>query len=260
MQYRSACLKKPEFPIFFNMLIPRHFTPLHGLYPLLLVLFFGAAACSGTQQLSQDQDDNDPQRDYSKMEELYWSRIDSSRMNFTQADVDFMHGMIPHHAQALVMSRLAPENDASRSVQVLSARIINAQSDEIELMQRWLEVRDQPVPEVHIDGLDLKIHMQQNGSNHQSNGHHAMHDHTDMPGMLSQDQLEELAAATGTEFDRKFLRFMIDHHKGAVIMAETLFAADGAASGREIFELASGINADQVTEIERMQQMLADLE
>jgi uncharacterized protein (DUF305 family) len=75
-------------------------------------------------------------------------------MNFVQADVDFMTDMIAHHAQALIMSRLAPENDASRSVQALAARIINAQYDEIGTMQKWLRDRKQPVPEVHIDGLD----------------------------------------------------------------------------------------------------------
>jgi len=95
---------------------------------------------------------------------------------------------------------------------------------------------------------------------HGDHGHHDMHDHSDMPGMLSQDQLEQLAAATGTEFDRLFLEFMIEHHKGAIIMVDDLFAADGAASDREIFDLASGINAEQETEIERMKLMLDRIE
>ncbi len=175
-------------------------------------------------------------------------------MNFTDADVDFMNGMIGHHAQALIMSRLAPENDASRSIQVLAARIINAQGDEIKLMKRWLDDRNQPVPQVHIDGLNLMVH---GPDDH--HGHHGMHDHSDMPGMLSQSQLEELAAANGREFDRLFLKFMIEHHEGAITMVQTLFAADGAAADREMFDLASGINAEQITEIERMKLMLENI-
>jgi len=80
-----------------------------------------------------------------------------------------------------------------------------------------------------------------------------------MPGMLTQEQLEELAAARGTEFDRKFLKFMIEHHEGAVIMVQELFGTDGAALDREIFDLASGIHAEQVTEIERMRLMLENM-
>lgn len=227
--------------------------------PFVLIMMFGATACSGTEHVTDN--DTVQQRDLSQMEELYWARIDSSRMNFTQADVDFMTGMIAHHAQALIMSRLAPENDASRSVQTLAARIINAQGDEIELMQNWLRDRGQPVPEVHINGLNLLIHgLVKNGHNRHDghNSHHSMHDHHNMPGMLSQEQLRELAEAKGNEFDRKFLEFMIEHHKGAVIMVEELFSADGAALDREAFDLASGINAEQITEIDRMRSMLEE--
>ena len=91
-----------------------------------------------TISFSQDQSREE-------MEELYWSRIQESKMNFTQADVDFMTGMISHHAQALVMSDLAPENNASPTIQTLAARIINAQKDEIATMQNWLKERNQPV-------------------------------------------------------------------------------------------------------------------
>lgn len=226
--------------------------------PFVLFLIFGAAACSGSEHVTED--DTVQQRDLSHLEELYWARIDSSRMNFTQADVDFMTAMIAHHAQALIMSRLAPENDANRSVQTLAARIINAQGDEIELMQNWLRDRGQPVPEVHIDGLNLMIHGLDENSHdtHGHHSHHAMHGHHDMPGMLSQEQLEELAEANGEEFDRKFLEFMIEHHKGAVLMVDELFSADGAALDREAFDLASGINAEQVTEIDRMRLMLEE--
>lgn len=233
--------------------------PSYFFFLLISVLLLSlTTGCSGTETTTEAEK---TQPNYSEMEERYWERIKESRMNFTQADIDFMYGMIPHHAQALIMSRLATENDASQSIQTLAARIINAQGDEIELMKKWLRDRDQPVPEIHIDGLEMMVRGLDEGSDgHGDHGHHAMHDHSDMPGMLSQNQLEELAAATGTEFDRLFLEFMIEHHKGAIIMVDDLFAADGAASDREIFDLASGINAEQVTEIERMQLMLDNID
>ena len=228
-----------------------------SLFFISILLLSLTAGCSGTETTTEA---DEPGHNYAEMEERYWERIKESRMNFTQADIDFMYGMIPHHAQALIMSRLAPENNASPSIQILAARIINAQGDEIELMKKWLRDRDQPVPEIHIDGLEMMVHMDDGHDGHGDHGHHDMHDHSDMPGMLSQDQLEELAAATGTEFDSLFLEFMIEHHKGAIIMVDELFAADGAASDREIFDLASGINAEQETEIERMKLMLDRIE
>jgi uncharacterized protein (DUF305 family) len=223
------------------------------------------------------------------LEALYWARVESSKMNFTQADVDFMTGMIGHHAQALIMSDLAPKNGASHSIQTLAARIINAQNDEIETMQNWLKERNQPVPRVHIDGLNLMIeieepenemeghsgheghNMDQTGTDNAHAGHAEMdhgdmdhgdmesHDHHDMPGMLTQAQLEELAAAKGSEFDRKFLTFMIQHHEGAVIMVRELFGSDGAAQDDQAFRLASDIQVDQITEIERMKLMLSQM-
>lgn len=185
------------------------------------------------------------------LESLYWARLDSARGSYTQADVDFMTGMIGHHAQALIMSRLAPENGASSAVRTLAARIINAQNDEIASMQQWLRDRDQPVPEVHIDGLNLMIH---------GGGDHAAHDHTNMPGMLSPEQLRELSQARGRTFDRLYLKYMIQHHSGAVTMVDELFSQDGAANDEASFKLASDINVDQLTEIERMKLMLEALD
>ena len=182
------------------------------------------------------------------LEALYWARQDSARTSFTEADVHFMTGMIGHHAQALVMSRLAPTHGASLAVQTLAARIINAQQDEIATMQRWLRDRGQPVPEIRIDGLNLMIH---------GAGEHASH--MDMPGMLSPAQLRELGAARGAEFDRLFLTYMIQHHGGAVVMVDDLFGTDGAAQDPATFKLASDIQVDQRTEIARMESMLEAL-
>jgi uncharacterized protein (DUF305 family) len=187
-----------------------------------------------------------------ELEELYWARIDSAKMNFTQAEVDFMTGMIGHHAQALIMSELAPKNNASPAVQRLCSRIINAQNDEIKSMQTWLRERNQPVPEVHIDGLNLMIH------GVEGHGHGGM-DHSMMPGMLSQEQLVELSQAKGTEFDRLFLTYMIQHHTGAITMVKDLINSESGIQNEAAFKLASDINVDQLTEIERMKLMLAEI-
>jgi uncharacterized protein (DUF305 family) len=179
------------------------------------------------------------------LEAIYHARMDSARMTFTEADVHFMSGMIGHHAQALVMAGLAPGNGASPTIQTLSARIINAQKDEIATMQQWLSDRNQTVPEVEINGTNLMVH----------GADHALH----MPGMLTPDQMRELEAARGPDFDRLFLMYMIQHHNGAVTMVHELFATDGAAQEDVAFKLASDIQVDQITEINRMELMLEAL-
>jgi uncharacterized protein (DUF305 family) len=163
----------------------------------------------------------------------------------TRADVDFVSGMISHHAQALVMARLAPERAASRSVQVLAARILNAQADEIVIFQQWLEDRGQPVPEAK----PMPVRMMMDGMEHEMM----------MPGMLTAEQMGELERSTGVEFDRSFLTFMIQHHEGAVTMVNRLLGSPGAAQDELAFKFASDIYADQTTEIERMQQLLSTL-
>jgi uncharacterized protein (DUF305 family) len=184
-----------------------------------------------------------------ELEALYRSRVDSARTRFTEADVHFMTGMIAHHAQALVMARLAPERDASPAVQTLAARIHISQEDEITLMQRWLRDRGQQVPEVHIVGTTLMLH----GADH-----HLQH-HANMPGMLSAEQLRELEQARGAEFDRLFLRYMIQHHRGAIVMVNELLRTDGAAQDPAVFKFASDVQVDQITEINRMERMLSAL-
>ncbi len=209
------------------------------------LILIGAVACKSSDNVTTDAATDDR----SDMEALYWARVDSSRMSFTDADVMFMKGMIGHHAQALVMSALAPENGAGPAVQRLAARIINAQKDEISTMQQWLRDREQPVPEIEIDELDLTIRIE--GELYTA--------YRNMHGVLSQDKLQELSRARGTEFDRLFLTYMIEHHAGAVHMVRDLFDKDGAAQDEEAFRLASDIQVDQITEIERMELMLNTL-
>lgn len=213
----------------------------------VFLLFIGTIACQHTEKTTTLS--NTTSNDRSELEKLYWARVDSAKMSFSESDVKFMTGMIAHHAQALVMSRLAPENGASPEIQRLASRIINAQKDEIASMQQWLKDRNQPVPQIEIEGLNLMIEI--NGESYTM--------YKKMRGVLSDQQIEELAVAQGSEFDKLFLKYMIEHHSGAVYMVENLFNKDGAAQDRTAFRLASDIQVDQRTEIDRMQQMLDQL-
>ena len=165
---------------------------------------------------------------------------------YTDADIQFITGMISHHAQALIMARWAPTHGASASVRTLCSRIINSQRDEIHLMQTWLRDRQQTVPQPDSTGT---VMMTMNG----------MQMPMVMPGMLTPEQMTQLKAARGQDFDRLFLQFMIQHHRGAVSMVQDLFASNGAGQDLIVFKLATGINVDQTTEIGRMQRMLADI-
>jgi len=183
-----------------------------------------------------------------ELEAIYRARLDSAKTRFTTADVEFMTGMIAHHAQALVMAGLAPAAGAGNAVRTLAARIINAQSDEIATMQAWLRDRGQPAPEVHLEGTAVRLH---------GAGDHAHP--MPMAGMLTDAQMAELAAARGADFDRLFLTYMIQHHRGAVAMVEALFRQDGAGQDEAVFKFASDVQVDQITEIGRMESMLAAL-
>ena len=173
------------------------------------------------------------------------ARADSARLPYTAADIHFMTGMISHHAQAIQMSNWAPDRGASDAIRRLTGRIINAQADEIVIMQQWLADRNQPVPEPNPAGMQM------------THGEHTM-THL-MPGMLTEAQLAQLQKARGKEFDRLFLTFMIQHHKGAVQMVNDLFATPGAGQDEIVFKFASDVHTDQTTEIARMERMLAEL-
>lgn len=173
------------------------------------------------------------------------ARADSARHPYTRADIHFMSAMIGHHAQATLMAGWAESHGASPAVRALAARIVNGQQDEIATMQQWLADRLQLVPPADPRPMTMA-----------SNGH----EHgTAMPGMLTDAQLRELDAARGEQFDRLFLTYMIQHHRGAVRMVEELFRSHGAGQDETVFKFASDINVDQTTEIARMQELLADL-
>ena len=161
--------------------------------------------------------------------------VDLSQVQHTEADVQFMQGMIGHHSQALEMTELLSTRTNSDDMRKLAARIDASQADEIRMMQEWLKRRGQPLPDPHAHHHGGKL----------------------MPGMLTAEEMGRLAAAKGPEFDRLFLELMIKHHEGALVMVKELFATAGAGQESEIFAFASDVDSDQRMEIDRMSGMLA---
>jgi uncharacterized protein (DUF305 family) len=209
------------------------------------VLAAALVACSNATQGGVQTSPQPAPAAQSELAAIAKAQADSARYPYTEADVQFMSGMIGHHAQAVQMAGWAPSHGASSSVRILCERIINAQQDEIATMQRWLTDRRQPVPEATPKGLKMMM----------GGMEHVML----MPGMLTEDQMKQLDAARGPEFDRLFLTFMIQHHRGAVSMVESLFSSYGAGQDETVFKFASDVNIDQTTEITRMEKMLAAL-
>jgi len=164
---------------------------------------------------------------------------------FSDADIDFMTGMIPHHAQAVIMAGWAPSHGARRDVAILCERIVVGQVDEIHSMRQWLKDRGLPVP----DATSTRMRMKVNG---------VEHDHL-MPGMLTDEEMAELDKARGSDFDRLFLLGMIKHHQGAIEMVNDLFKSYGAAQDDTIYKFASDVYSDQSIEIDVMQKMLESL-
>ena len=158
-----------------------------------------------------------------------------------EADVRFMSGMIPHHAQAVLIASWAESHEAGPAVRALAERMLVSQRDEIEFMRRWLEDRGRPVPPVDPRGLLLP----------------GMHHPEAMPGMLTPEELAALDGARGDAFDRLFLTLMIRHHEGALQMVAELLAQPGAAQDEAVFRFAADVDADQRAEIARMRALLA---
>jgi len=160
---------------------------------------------------------------------------DVSKVDYIDADIKFMQGMIGHHAQAIEMVAFIPTHSSRREMVLLGQRIDISQTDEIKMMQDWLSARGQQVPGVN-----------------------AMHAHgaTLMPGMLTEEDMARLARAKGDEFDRLFLEGMIKHHEGAITMVKELFATAGAGQEVSIFSFANDVDIDQRMEIQRMGALL----
>ncbi len=159
---------------------------------------------------------------------------------FNDADVDFATDMIQHHAQALQMVDLTLGRRLDPAVQALAEEIRMAQSPEIEQMTTWLTDWDQPIPETvrdhanaHGDGMEMD---------------------SDLPGMMSAEEMSELEAAEGAAFRELWLEMMIEHHEGAVEMARTE-QSDGIFE--PAVELAESIEASQEDEIATMEGLLS---
>jgi uncharacterized protein (DUF305 family) len=162
-------------------------------------------------------------------------------------DVEFMQGMIMHHAQAVEMTALIESRTQNKDLRLLGARISQSQSDEMKFMKRWLEARGEPLqpPMPEMPGMDMP--------GHDMSGHQML-----MPGMLSTKQMDALRKAKGTEFDHLFLAGMIQHHTGALIMVKDLFDTAGAGQDAELFNFATDVDSGQRAEIKIMQILLGE--
>jgi uncharacterized protein (DUF305 family) len=158
-------------------------------------------------------------------------------------DIEFMQGMIMHHAQAVEMTALIPSHTQNQGIQTLGARISLSQSDEMKFMKRWLAARSQP-DSMAMPGMP---DMDMNG-----NPMHAM------PGMLTPQQMDALRHASGAKFDYLFLTGMIQHHNGALIMVKDLFDHAGSGQDAELFDFATDADNTQRAEIRIMQNMLKE--
>jgi uncharacterized protein (DUF305 family) len=158
------------------------------------------------------------------------------------ADINFMQGMIMHHAQAVEMTALIDSHTKNKELRTLGARISKSQSDEISFMKRWLMARGQSTTHTmhHMAGMDMSS------------------DSMLMPGMLTPKQMAALKKATGEQFDHLFLTGMIQHHGGALTMVKDLFDTAGAGQDAELFNFVTDVDSGQRAEIRIMQTMLGE--
>ena len=165
--------------------------------------------------------------------------IEIANTSHSPDDAMFMQDMIPHHNQAMQMAELVTDRTNRPEINDVAGRINVSQQDEIEFMRQWLRERGERVPN--------------------PTAHDAMHTDHKMAGMATPRQMEELAQAEGTDFDRMFLQLMITHHEGAVTMVEELLEQPGSAYDPVLFEFTTDVTNDQSSEIERMNALLVDL-
>jgi uncharacterized protein (DUF305 family) len=189
---------------------------------LLAASLLGSGACKSAEQPEEHLHDSPAMKMAPIPEDAY----------YIAADVQFMQGMIAHHGQAVVMAKMAPTHGANAQLLLFTQKIDLSQRGEIEIMERWLYERGQPVP----DSL--------------------AHEHMNMPGMLTAEQLKQLDAAKGKEFDKLFLVLMIQHHEGALKMVADLQATPAAMQDFLLHGFATDVDVDQRAEINRMYQML----
>ena len=164
-----------------------------------------------------------------------------------------MQGMIMHHAQAVEMTALIESHTENKDLRSLGSRISHSQSDEIKFMKRWLTARGEPILQ-QLKITDKSMHSSMDMSGDMS-GHMSGHSML-MPGMLTTKQMDDLKNAKGEDFDRLFLRGMIQHHAGALVMVKDLFDTAGAGQDAELFNFATDVDSGQRAEIKIMETML----
>lgn len=175
------------------------------------------------------------------------------RPTYTEADVRFVRGMIRHHAQALEMVELLRTRTESEDLLRLGLRIRISQEDEIELMERWLRDRNEPLPKGRSAPADVRSTATDTRSTTVAEG-----DPTMVPGMLTPEQMEALERERGPTFERLFLELMIEHHEGALRMVDRLFGSPGGGQVPSIYHVAAEVQSDQAMEIRRMREMLEE--
>lgn len=169
----------------------------------------------------------------------------------SRKDVEFMQGMIHHHAQAVEMVEFIEDRTKNKDLRLIGAKIAQSQTDEMNFMKRWLDMRGEPTE--HMKPATPATGDHTHG--HQANKNAASDEHL-MPGMLTRVQMEELKNAKGAEFDRLFLTGMIQHHNGALVMVDELFKTAGAGQDAELFNFATDVDTGQRAEIRSMQTLL----
>jgi uncharacterized protein (DUF305 family) len=164
------------------------------------------------------------------------------------ADVQFMQGMIMHHAQAVEMTALIDSHTQNKDLRLLGARISHSQSEEIKFMKRWLAVRGEPTSQAMPEMAGMTMSRDSTGM--------AANMSKLMPGMLTPKQMAALRKSKGAVFDQLFLTGMIQHHNGALIMVKGLFDTAGAGQDAELFNFTTDVDTGQRAEIRIMQTML----
>jgi len=193
-------------------------------FTVAIAAAFLLAGCGG----SNDNDDGQAQG-------TAGSSSPTAQAAHNQADVKFAQGMIPHHRQAVQMAEMALRQASNQDVKNLASQIKAAQDPEIEKMSGWLTAWGEKVP-ADTGNMD--------------------HTGIDMPGMMSQQEMNELTAARGRDFDRMFLTMMIDHHEGAIQMARDIQATGENA---DVKALAKQIESAQTAEITHIQELLTTI-
>lgn len=174
----------------------------------------------------------------------------------SEADIQFMQGMIMHHGQAVEMTALLRTRSHNKEVQAMGERISISQTDEMRFMKQWLGDHGEPLSPAAQGHMDDMAGMDMAGMDHSRMEPMGMGAMPAMPGMLTAKQMAALEKASGPEFDHLFLTGMIQHHTGALTMVKTLFDTPGSGQDPQLFDFANDVDNTQLAEIDFMKGML----